>query len=154
MDVESLIKQYLSQGKMMQVATSSADQPWVCTVYYVEDEFKNLYWLSLPTTRHSREIAMNPKIAVAIPIKFDKPVIGLQAEGSAEIVSDASIIVAVMYSYTERYDAGRDFYDNFIAGKNQHLLYKFTPKKFNLFDETNFAKNDIQSWEVKPTSSS
>lgn len=154
MNVENLINQYLRQGNLMQIATLNSDQPWICTVYYVGDELQNLYWLSLPSTRHSRELQANPKIAIAIAIKSDKPVIGLQAEGMATTVSALGQIDSVMQQYTAKYKAGKEFYGNFVAGKNHHLLYKFIPSKFNLFDETNFDKNDIQTWEVKPARSS
>lgn len=133
---------------MMQIATVSGDQPWICTVYFVEDENLNLYWLSLPSRRHSQEIAKHKKIAIAIPIKFDKnPIIGIQAEGRAEVVTDSKQVARIMKSYTERYNAGKEFYDNFVAGKNKHLLYQFKPENFVLFDEVRFPNNPRQEWK-------
>ncbi len=123
---------------MMQVATVADGQPWVCTVYYVEDERLNLYWLSLPTRRHSLEIARHNRIAVAVPIKVSKPVIGLQAEGFATAVANKRTIAKVMKLYAERYDAGQQFYDNFVAGRNQHVLFRFKPTAYVLFDEVIF----------------
>jgi len=138
MDPLELIRRYLPQGRMMQIATVSGDQPWICTVYFVEDDQLNLYWLSFPTRRHSQEIAAHNKVAVAVPIKFDKPVTGIQAEGTAEIVTDRAVIADVMKRYVERYNSGQQFYDRFVAGQNQHVLYKFTPSKYVLFDEVTF----------------
>lgn len=138
MDPLKLIRQYLPQGRTMQIATTSSDQPWICTVYFVEDEGLNLYWLSLPTRRHSQEISQHNKVAVAVPIKFDKPVIGIQAEGTAEVVTHREVIADVMRRYVARYGSGRQFYDRFMAGRNQHVLYKFTPTKYVLFDEVTF----------------
>jgi len=139
MEPLELVRHYLPQGRMMQVATVVDGQPWICTVYFVEDDDLNLYWLSLPTRRHSQEIARHNKIAVAVPIKFGKPVIGIQAEGRAEAVADKELIARVMQRYVERYDSGKQFYDNFVAGRNQHVLFKFTPSKYVLFDEATFA---------------
>lgn len=138
MDPLELIRQYLPKGRMMQVATVSGDQPWICTVYFVEDDDLNLYWLSLPTRRHSQEIAAHSKVAVAVPIKFDKPVTGIQAEGVAEPVTDKQTIADIMRRYVDRYNSGQQFYDLFVAGQNQHVLYKFTPSKYVLFDEVTF----------------
>lgn len=138
-EVETLVKKYLARGNMMQVATANRRQPWVCTVYYVEDDELNLYWLSLPERRHSQEIEKNSKAAVAVPIKFDKPVVGLQAQGVAEVVADHKLIEQVMVRYVKRYNTGRDFYDNFMAGKNQHKMYKFVPDAYYLFDEVTFG---------------
>lgn len=133
---------------MMQIATVSGNQPWICTVYYAEDENQNLYWLSLPTRRHSQEIEHHNKVAIAIPIKHDKnPIIGIQAEGDASVVKEAEQIAKVMEAYTAKYDTGKDFYDNFMAGKNKHLLYRFTPNKISLFDEVNFSDGEKHIWE-------
>jgi uncharacterized protein YhbP (UPF0306 family) len=126
---------------MMQIATVDNGQPWICTVYYVEDEGLNLYWLSLPTRRHSQEIEKYNKIAIAVPVKFDKPVVGIQAEGTAEAIKDADEIARIMEKYVAKYDSGKQFYDNFIAGKNEHWLYRVTPKSFVLFDEVTFKDN-------------
>lgn len=141
MEPLELIRSYLPKGRMMQVATAHNRQPWVCTVYYVEDDDLNLYWLSLPTRRHSQEIAKNNKIAITVPIKFDKPVVGIQAEGEAVAVADKELIASVMQRYTERYNSGKQFYDNFVTGKNQHVLFKFTPTAYVLFDEVNFPED-------------
>lgn len=147
MNTENLIKQYLSEAPTMQVASSVGGQPWVCTVYFVPDEELNLYWLSLPTRRHSQEVAKNPKIAISVPVKFDKqPVIGISTEGQATIVSDGGVVKEVMASYVSKYKQGQDFHNNFLEGKNQHMLYKFTPKSFVLFDEVNFPDDARQQW--------
>jgi uncharacterized protein YhbP (UPF0306 family) len=148
MEPKDLIKKYLSKSRMMQIATVDNGQPWICTVYYVEDEDLNLYWLSLPARRHSEEIAKQSKVAVAIPVKFDKPVTGIQAEGIAEVVKAKEEVAEVMKLYVAKYDSGKQFYDNFIAGKNEHWLYRFTPKSFVLFDEVTFKDNTRKEWKV------
>jgi uncharacterized protein YhbP (UPF0306 family) len=149
--VKDLVSKYLKEGRVMQIATCDGGQPWICSVYFVPDDQQNLYWLSLPARRHSLEIAKNFKIAIAIAVKFDKnPIIGIQAEGSAAVVEDEKTIEKVLPAYVEKYGNGKDFYELFKAGKNQHQLYKFTPKKYFLFDEVNFS--DVQKHEWIPTS--
>jgi uncharacterized protein YhbP (UPF0306 family) len=147
MEVGELVKKYLRQGRMMQVATVSDGQPWICTVYGVEDDDLNLYWLSLPARRHSQEIEKHNKVAIAVPIKSDKPVIGIQADGSAKAVKDKDEVAKIMKLYVEKYDSGKQFYDNFVAGNNEHWLYKFTPNKYYLFDEVNFPDGQKHEWE-------
>lgn len=148
-EVERLVKDYLQQGRMMQVATVRDGQPWICTVYFVADAQENFYWLSLPERRHSKEIANHSKVAVAVPIKFDMPVIGIQAEGRAEVVSDHNEIASAMKLYTEKYESGKKFYDNFVAGKNQHVLYRFSPKAIVLFDEVTYPEAPTRKeWHI------
>jgi uncharacterized protein YhbP (UPF0306 family) len=146
--VGELIRKYLNQSRMMQVATVEGDQPWICTVYYVHDGGLNLYWLSLPTRRHSQEIEKHNKIALAVPIKFDHPVIGIQAEGKAEVVKEKEEVAKTMEFYVAKYGLGEKFYDNFIAGKNEHCLYRFTPLNFVLFDEVTFKSNTRKEWRL------
>lgn len=125
----------------MQLATSVNTQPWVCTVYFVEDEKLNLYWLSLPGRRHSKELEKNPKAAVAIQIKTGQPVIGIQAEGEVEIVRDVKLVEDIMTRYVQKYGSGKDFISNFARGKNQHVMYKFKPTCYVIFDEMNDTDN-------------
>lgn len=147
MEVSTLIKKYLREGLVLQLATMRGDQPWVCSVYYASDDKLNIYWLSLPTRRHSEDITAHGKAAITIVVKVDQPVIGLQAEGTVEVVTKPAQIAKLMKLYVKRYNAGQDFYDNFIKGKNQHLMYRFKPKKFSLFDELNFPKGSSQDWK-------
>lgn len=141
-DPIELIRHYLPGARMMQVATSKDGQPWVCTVYFVEGDDLELYWLSLPSRRHSQEIHQGSKVAIAVPIKFDKPVVGIQAEGEASEVTDPETVKRIMQKYTERHNAGHDFYGKFAAGENQHKLYKFTPRKLVLFDEVSYETGE------------
>jgi uncharacterized protein YhbP (UPF0306 family) len=148
MELKNLIKKYLSKSRMMQIATVDNGQPWICTVYYVEDEDLNLYWLSWPTRRHSQEIKKLNKIAIAVPVKLDKPVIGIQAEGTAKVAKEKEEVAKVMKLYVKKYGSGKQFYDNFIAGKNEHWLYRFTPSNFVLFDEVTFKDDTRKELQV------
>lgn len=132
-----LAMKYLEEGYVMQLATVSNCKPWICTVYYVADDAGNLYWLSLPSRRHSQEIASGSAVAVAVAVKLDQPVVGLQAEGRAELVTDLETIKQVMKKYVAKYNTGHSYYKNYMAGTDKHKMYKFTPKQYTLFDELN-----------------
>lgn len=118
-------------------------------MYFVADDDMNLYWLSLPSRQHSRMIEENPNIAVAIVVKPDIPVIGIQAHGKSEIVRDQQVVKNVMRRYCQKYDgAGRDFVRNSLEGKNQHNLYRFVVSYWQIFDEVNFADESPLEVEV------
>lgn len=137
--VKELVDTYLDEGQAMQLATSANDIPWICTVYYVFYSGR-LYWLSWPERRHSEGVAVNARVAAAIVVKQDLPVVGLQIEGVAGEVADADEVKAVMELYVAKYGSGARFYEAFIKGKNRHRIYKLTPKRVNLFDELHFPK--------------
>lgn len=135
-------QQLLAEQKAIQLATTANGQPWVCTVYFVADGDLNIYWLSLPERRHSKELTQNPNAAITTVVKQDLPVIGLGAEGEVSMVKDEVVVKAVMDLYIKKYGSGEAFYEKFIAGENLHHMYKFTPKKYILFDEVNFSKDE------------
>jgi uncharacterized protein YhbP (UPF0306 family) len=139
-----LILSYFNNARVMQLASVAGDSPWICSVYFVADDDMNLYWLSLPTRRHSRDFAAHNKAAVAIVIELDMPVVGFQAEGTVSIVESKKQVKTVMARYIHKYGTGKDYYDKFIQGTNQHLMYKFSPDYMVLFDEKSRTKNPIQ----------
>lgn len=150
MNPESLIRKYLTEksNQIMQIATvSKTGQPWICTVHFVADKQGNIYWLSLPTRRHSQYIAENNQVAIAVVIKKDMPVIGIQAEGRATQVKGLTEIAKAMAIYTKKYATGKDFYKRAKQGVNNHKLYKFTADQFQLFDEVNFADSSPQLYK-------
>ncbi|MET0979887.1 MAG: RNase H family protein [Candidatus Saccharimonadales bacterium] len=144
-NAEEYVDEFLALGQVMQLATSNDNSPWISTVYYVADSERNIYWLSLPERRHSKEVTSNPHVAIAIAIKQDIPVIGIQAAGSVEIVGDTAVVETILASYVKKYDgAGKEFHQRFVDGKNKHQLYKMTPDLLALFDEVHFKENPVQ----------
>jgi uncharacterized protein YhbP (UPF0306 family) len=148
MDPQAVIKRYLEQQHMMQLATLGGSNPWICSVYYVIDEDYNLYWASLPSRRHSLEIAGQANVAAAVPVAFTKgqPVAGLQIEGSAEMVEDPMAIKPIAERYAAKFGRDDEWIRNFTARKTEHRLYKLTPTSYVLFDEINFPKTARQEF--------
>ncbi len=149
---EELIRKYLQQGRVMQLATVKDGQPWCCNVHYVFDEQLNLYWASLPTRRHSQEIRDHSKVAAAIAIKPQQPVIGMQIEGIAEQLTNSADIEKAAKIYYERYKSDADFFTNFVedfvSGVRLHKFYRIAPKAIVLFDEVDFPQSPRQEFKL------
>ena len=124
----------INAGKVMQMATVRDSTPWICTVYFVFITGK-FYWLSFPERRHSRDITGNNKIAVAIALESEQPVVGVQAEGWAEVVDDESEVADVMKGYAKKYNQGGEFLERFRRGDNHHQMYRLNASKIMMFDE-------------------
>ena len=145
--IEGLIREYVKTGRMMQIATANGDQPWSCTVYYASDKDLNLYWISQPNTRHSKEIHENPKVAASIPIKFDDlTVVGVQLEGEASLMEDSDEIKEKVKLYSDKFNHGDEWLKDFIASNNPHKLYKIKPTLFVIFDRVNFPDDSRKEW--------
>ena len=73
---------YLGRHHVATLATSGSDGPWAAAVFYANDGFR-LYFLSLPTTRHGRNLAAHPRAAATVQEDYrDWPEIkGVQMEG-------------------------------------------------------------------------
>ncbi len=130
----------------MQLATVNGDQPWCCTVYFVADDKLNLYWASLPSRRHSQEIAGHGKVAAAIPVKFvnGEKVGGIQVDGKAAEVPASEAIRPITEQYAAKFGRDAAWVDDFTAGRTEHRLYKLTPATIVIFDEENFAGDPRQ----------
>lgn len=137
MEAAQLVNKYLRQAKVMQIATVHEGKPWICSVYYVADGQK-LYWLSWPSRRHSQEISVDSKAAIAIVVDAGQPVIGIQAEGVAREITDPAEVERIAAVYVATHGVGKQFAANFAAGTNQHHMYCFVPEKMWLFDEKHF----------------
>jgi uncharacterized protein YhbP (UPF0306 family) len=135
---DTVIGYMQSDVRTLQLATVANDRPWIATVYFVADEEMNIYWLSWPGRRHSRELLVNPNAAAAVVVKTDPPVIGVQLEGKVELVADKDLVQKVMTLYIEKYQQGHKFHDNFLAGTNQHAMYRLRPDTIMLFDEMHY----------------
>ena len=150
MNIDQLIDQQLQDGKMMQLATSLKDQPWCCTVYFVANENKDIYWISKPNRRHSQEIMKNPKASATVPTKFvpGQSIAALQVEGEASLVEDSEEIKIVITSYENRFNRGQEWLEDFLNGNNEHKLYKIVPSLIAVCDEEAFPEELIREWRA------
>ena len=146
MDLKALAERYLDENHVMQVATVVGGQPWICTVYYVYDKGFNFYWASLPTRRHSVEIAKNPQVAAAIKVKgvIGEKVIGFQIEGQASIIDPSLTDRSIVEKYAARFGRDEQWVEDFVNGNTEHRLYKLTPAAITLFDEEDFPETPQQ----------
>ncbi len=139
--LDQYIHTHLRSGQTMQLATIHEGSPRACSVYFVPSEDNTaVYWFSEPDRIHSLNIVENPKVALAIVVKSDMPVIGLQGTGTASIVTDTAEIKYVSDEYAAKYNGqGKYYIDRFTAGTHKHSLYKLAIQSLTLFDEVHFS---------------
>lgn len=143
-----MIKEYLEKARLMQVVTAKDNQPWACSVYFAFDDDLNLFWISTPERRHSKEIENNEKVAGTIVLSHtlgDK-VRGLQFQGIAKRLTSKEEMQEGMNVYAKRMGMGEEKHTAILEGKNPHVPYKITPTLFVLFDEFNFPDNPRQEY--------
>ncbi len=151
MSKEDLIRDALKSLKIMQLATSRGDQPWLCTVHFYADDDLNLHWFSTEARRHSQEIADNSKAVAYLLVHENTPnedyVIGITLEGDAECLG-SDFDDAIGEAYTKKLGKDPNFVADVKAGKNPHKLYRLKPKNIVLFDNLHFSDNPRQEWRI------
>lgn len=78
-DLWETVPRLLADNRYMVLATADADgKPWATPAYFAPDGTDRLLWVSSPDSRHSRNIAVRPEVAITV---FDShvPVGGAEA---------------------------------------------------------------------------
>jgi uncharacterized protein YhbP (UPF0306 family) len=144
---EQFIAEYLAKGKVMQLATIGENEPWICTVNYVNDTDGNIYWMSMKSARHSVDVEKNAQSAVAIVLDPDRK-LGLQLMGKSSRVSD------------EELEKAHDLYSAKYGGKPERLAearspspdvrtyYVFRPSSAKMHDQVNFPTDPQQTIDL------
>jgi uncharacterized protein YhbP (UPF0306 family) len=142
--VEDLVKEYLPTKKVMQLATSADDQPYVCNIHYYSDEDFNFYWRSTLARKHSQDIGKNPKVSVTILAHENTPdenyVVGITVVGTAELLGK-EIDGQIGDAYCTKLGLRPELLTDIANGKDAHRFYKLKPTKIVLFDNKNFPEN-------------
>ena len=112
------------------MALGTADEkghPWVTPVWFASEDYRNFHWVSSPDAKHSRNLAAEPRVAIAI---FDSsvPVGGAQAvymRCVAEELTGAELERGVeTFDRVSRLDHGRALDD--VRGSALIRLYRAT----------------------------
>ncbi len=102
-DWNTHLTEVMDRTEFMALTTSGPEGNWVCPVQFSYDEHLNLYFKSMPHSRHMQDIRANPDVAIAIFSTNRFPggdVAGIQLQGQAKILSAQSEVeVAAKYHY-------------------------------------------------------
>ncbi len=133
-DVEQVVRENITKTVHMSLATVSAGKPWVCEVHFAYDDDLNLYYCSLPTRRHSQEIATNPVVAGNIVKQHElgEAVVGVYFEGTAELLSEPEGQLQAFASMQARLGTKDDMLKD-AANPDEHQFYKITVQNWYVF---------------------
>ena len=75
---------YLQNHNVMTLATQGIERPWAAAVFYVNEGF-NLFFLSLPSSRHALNLEANPWVSATVQEDYRNwhEIKGIQLEGKA-----------------------------------------------------------------------
>ncbi len=134
MDIENIVREYITKTVHMSLATVNDNIPWVCEVHFTYDDNLNLYFLSLKSRRHSQEIAENPNVAGNIIDKhaLGQPVVGLYFEGTCQIIRDNNQKKEVFKYFRQNLNARENILEE-SDHEDGHQFYKITVRNWYVF---------------------
>lgn len=144
-DLKDVIDEFLAGSKLMQLATISEEGPWVCSVYFSNDEEGKLYWISRKDRRHSKEILKNSKTACTI-VYNEKGKQALQITGKSKMVElNDSERVDKLHGDKFGHKSARleEVLENTAGGRAYWVL---DPETIYLWDEINFPNSPKQKY--------
>jgi len=126
---------FLRQENTLALATfDEQGEASVAPLFYIVDEQLSIFWLSSPSSLHSRNIERTPRAAATVYRQTEswKDICGVQMRGFAETVTEPSRRAALVKIYRERFQLGAVF----LPAISQCSLYEFRPDFFRYIDNS------------------
>jgi uncharacterized protein YhbP (UPF0306 family) len=110
-DWRAMAPEVLAANKYVVLSTVDADgRPWASPVYFAYDGLERLWWVSRPTTDHSRNLAERSDLAFVV---YDSTVeigkgVAVYGRGTAGLVDEAEVEteIAIFSARSVTHDAG------------------------------------------------
>ncbi len=130
---------FLGEHHVMALSTVGSDGPWAAAVFYAHDGLR-LYFLSAPGSRHSENLARDPRVAATIQRDYDDwpGIRGLQIAGHVRQVAEADE-AHVRALYQSRYPligGGAGVPRKIMEALDKIRWYEFAPEDIYLIDNT------------------
>jgi nitroimidazol reductase NimA-like FMN-containing flavoprotein (pyridoxamine 5'-phosphate oxidase superfamily) len=66
-ELEARVRRIIDGNRYMTIATIDDDgRPWATPVYFSPGGYQDMYWISSPETKHSRNIAIRPDVSIVV----------------------------------------------------------------------------------------
>jgi uncharacterized protein YhbP (UPF0306 family) len=134
-ETQAAIAAFLARHSTLTLATlGPSGEPMAASLFYTSDEALRLYWTSGTSSRHSRNLARQARVAVTVHGETWRwtEISGVQMEGEAAIIPAGQAWSEVW----ERYRAKFPFVDDFQAEVSRSNFYVLTPRWVRLIDNS------------------
>ena len=142
---------YLKSQHTMYLATYDG-KPWTSTLFYAIDDEFNFYFISEPTTRHSKAIQKNKLVSCSIAdsnqVVTDKK-IGAQIEGIAFEVKNKNKLKIVVSMWHKKNPGFEDIINlpNMIKKIIKGGFYQIKPTLIKFFNEKLYGSEGFEIFE-------
>ncbi|EXG79792.1 pyridoxamine 5'-phosphate oxidase family protein [Cryptosporangium arvum] len=154
-DTRTLLEDYVSSGKVIQLATlDAAGAPVVCNLWFASAFGPDRIWfMSRPNREHCANLRADPRVAgaiLAIELEgIEQDVRGVTFVGAARELPTVGIDEQIA-AYSGRWPQAADAIapEALAAEATPHRLYEITVEKWVLFDELYFPDQPKQPVRV------
>jgi nitroimidazol reductase NimA-like FMN-containing flavoprotein (pyridoxamine 5'-phosphate oxidase superfamily) len=136
---DDIARTILDAGIYVVLATADGEGvPWASPVWFAEENYRQLFWVSYPGARHSQNIAARPQIAMVV---FDSTVPpgtgqGVYMTATVEQVTDSAAIehgIGVFSRESVRHGGGEWGSDK-VTGEARLRLYRANVHEYSILD--------------------
>lgn len=140
-EIEDNVRLYINKTIHLSFATARDNKPWVCEVHFVNDSNLNLYFVSLASTRHCQEIALNPYVAgnIVKQHSLTESPNGVYFEGTAEKLENPSR--EEIESYCQALNRDTDELKKQLLEETGRRMYRIVVDNWALFGKFGGATN-------------
>jgi len=140
-EVREVVKKYLDEKPVLQLATSVNDKPYSVSLHYYSDSEMNIYFASGDASRHSIELLENPQVCAGILVfegsETEQWVAAISIEGKCAVATPEEI-ETIVDGYCAKLGKDRSLIDKTLDGNIPVSMHKVTPTKITLYDSKNF----------------
>jgi predicted pyridoxine 5'-phosphate oxidase superfamily flavin-nucleotide-binding protein len=127
-DLADVARRVIDANRYMALGTANeTGHPWVSPVWFASEDYRSFHWVSSPDAKHSRNLASDPRVAIAI---FDSsvPVGGAQAVYMAGVGGELTGVELErgleIFDRVARADHGRAYAFDDVQGSALFRLFR------------------------------
>lgn len=149
-DWNQKIKEALDRTEFMVISTIGSDGSWTCPVQFGYSEKLDLYFKSMPHSKHVQNLLTDPRMSVAIvkTERFaDSEVLGLQLKGLGRHLTSREEVEEAARCYYGRDSRNIDYktkIDEHLGDTAEWNFFKIEPTELWCFDSRVFGEERVQ----------
>ena len=121
------VRALIKRNRIVVLATTDGDKPWVAPLEYMADEDLNLYFFSTTDSRHVRHLEANSAVAATV---FDRVQPKVNATTTADLSGVQMECTAIRVPPELRTDAVKAAIDAFDISIPPYAVFKVVPHRF------------------------
>jgi hypothetical protein len=135
---DAIARAVLDANSFMTLATADeSGVPWAAPVWFATEDYRELYWVSAPSTRHSRNLAVRPALSIVVFDSTVQPLAGqaVYMMATAKQLPEAELAPGLaVFSRTSVRCGLKAFTADMVTGAARLRLYRATVTEHHILD--------------------